>query len=107
MHRHLLLQGDASPPSILPASQRPALPAYPWGGLVADGFWPQEGGCLLQLQIYGCSRNTVPGALTLREVVVTPESGDAIQKDLNRLQKWTDRNLMDFIKSKYKVLHLG
>lgn len=43
----------------------------------------------------------------LQEVAVTLESGDAIQKDLNRQQKWADRNLMDFIKSKYKLLHLG
>ncbi|KAK4828161.1 hypothetical protein QYF61_024076, partial [Mycteria americana] len=27
-------------------------------------------------------------------------------RDLNRLKKWADRNLMQFIKGKYKVLHL-
>ena len=36
-----------------------------------------------------------------------PEGCAAIQKDLNRLEKWADRNLMKFSKERCKVLHLG
>lgn len=37
----------------------------------------------------------------------TPGDHAAIQSDLNRLEKWTDRNLTQFSKRKCKVLHLG
>ena len=31
----------------------------------------------------------------------------AIQKNHDRMNKWTDRNLMKFKKAKYKIPHLG
>jgi len=40
-------------------------------------------------------------------VANTPEGHAAIQRDLNRLEKWTDRNLIPFNKGKCKVTHLG
>ncbi|GAB0179328.1 mitochondrial enolase superfamily member 1 [Grus japonensis] len=37
----------------------------------------------------------------------TPEGLAAIQRDLNRLEKWAGTSLIKFNKGKFKVLHLG
>ena len=39
--------------------------------------------------------------------VDTPEGWDAIQRDLNRLQRWNQVDLMRFDRSKCRFLHLS
>ena len=47
------------------------------------------------------AEDTKPGGVS-----DAPEDCATIQRDLNRLEKWSDRNLMKFSKKKCRVLHL-
>jgi len=53
-----------------------------------------------------CSLNQFAGDTKLRGAAETPEGRDAIQRDLDRLERWDHANLLRFNKAKARVPHL-
>ncbi|PKU38186.1 rna-directed dna polymerase from mobile element jockey-like [Limosa lapponica baueri] len=93
--------------SMLVSCDLPSLP----GLMVNDGKWLSKTKRNFKRYVpktgAECTLCKFADDMKLGGVTDRPEGCAAIQRDLNRLEKWADRNLTKFNKGKCKVLPLG
>ncbi|GAB0189938.1 cAMP-dependent protein kinase inhibitor alpha [Grus japonensis] len=69
--------------------------------------WTREEGIPRQGRQFERTLSNFVDDIKLSSVVDIPERRDAIQRDLDRLERWACANFTKFNKAKCKVLHMG